>query len=136
MNDLSSRLPLTRTERNEGVKYLLKAGWTQERIAKAVGVDRTTIGNILSALASRGEAKTRTPRGRRPTKGVAVLPKDVAARNDTARRVGPRPCAVAPGGCRCVEGQARDEPQGCPVAPADGAPRDAAEAAGEISHAH
>jgi len=73
-------LPLTRTERNEGVKHLLKAGWTQDRIAKAAGVDRTTIGNILSALASRGEAKTRTPRGRRPTKSVAILPKDVASK--------------------------------------------------------
>ena len=135
MNDLSSRLPLTRTERNEGVKYLLRAGWTQERIGKAAGVHYTSIFNIQKALTARGQAKTGPSRGGRP-KNVAVLPKDVAARNDTARRVGPRPCAVAPGGCGCVEGQPRDELRGCPVASAGEAPRDAAEAAEEISHAH
>ena len=83
MNDLSSKLPLTRTERNEGVKHLLKAGWTQDRIAKAAGVDRTTIGNILSALASRGLRRLPKPSrkaGGRPEKGVAVLPKDVASK--------------------------------------------------------
>ena len=84
MNDLSSKLPLTRTERNEDVKYLLKADWTQELIAKAAGVHSTRFKNIRKPLAARGEMKEKTKptrdNGGRPEKGVAVLPKDVASK--------------------------------------------------------
>ncbi|MGO9181097.1 MAG: ParB/RepB/Spo0J family partition protein [Candidatus Limnocylindrales bacterium] len=46
--------PLTRTERNEGVKRLLGLpGWTERRIADAIGVHQTTVMNIHHAVALR-----------------------------------------------------------------------------------
>lgn len=53
LNDIATSKPLTRTQRNEGVKLLLQAGWTKTRIAKVTGVARATIVNIDSALVLR-----------------------------------------------------------------------------------
>ena len=85
-NDISTSLPLTRTQRNQGVKLLLQAGWTQERIATAAGVHHTTIVNIDNALAMRGAIAKRgaTGKGGPTPKPVAVLPKEVHEKlNDT-----------------------------------------------------
>lgn len=81
-NDISAMQPLTRTQRNEGVKYLLKAGWTQERIASVVSVDQTTIMNIHKSLAARGQVKRkpRKPGAGRPEKATVALPKAVHER--------------------------------------------------------
>ena len=79
-NDIATTQPLTRQERNAGVKILLRSGWTQERIAEACGVHHTTIVNIHNALAMRGElpkAKA-TGKGHATPKPVAVLPKAVS----------------------------------------------------------
>ncbi len=80
-NDLATTLPLTRAQRNQGVKALLAFGWTQEQVAKATGIHRTTIADIHNALAMRGELpKVRAssrPNGGRNPKAVAVLPADV-----------------------------------------------------------
>jgi DNA invertase Pin-like site-specific DNA recombinase len=85
-NDISAMDPLTRQERNVGIKILLRAGWTQERIAKATGVHHTTIVNIGNALAMRGalpKAKA-TGKGGATPKPVSVLPKAVHEKlNDT-----------------------------------------------------
>jgi len=79
LNDLATSKPLTRSERNKGIKVLLQAGWTQERIATATGVHQRTIGNIANALAMRGGLTKRGASGKGgPTpKPVAVLPESV-----------------------------------------------------------
>ena len=81
-NDISTHSPLTRIERNKGVKLLLLAGWPQQRIADATGVHQTTIMDIHNALAMRGEIEkkagpSRGPAGGRIAKPVTVLPKAV-----------------------------------------------------------
>jgi len=88
-NDTAAGQPLTRTQRNQGIKALLKAEWSQERIAKVTGVHQTTIMNIDNALAMRGEVTKRTEPSRgkaggRVPKPVTTLTPDVAERlNDT-----------------------------------------------------
>jgi len=77
-------VPLTRTGRNKGVKLLLDAGWSQDRIAKATGVSRHTIADISNVLAAKGQLpKAATAAGgkggRLPTP-VATLPPDVSDR--------------------------------------------------------
>jgi len=76
LNDLATSKPLTRSERNKGIKVLLQAGWTQERIATATGVHQTTIINIHNSLAMRGALAKKTG-GKGTPKPVAVLPKAV-----------------------------------------------------------
>lgn len=88
MNDISAMQPLTRAERNAGVKHLLKAGWTQERIGSATGVDQRTISDIGKSLAARGQRtkpeKPRKEKRGRPQEAVVELPKAVHERlNDT-----------------------------------------------------
>jgi ParB-like chromosome segregation protein Spo0J len=87
LNDISAMDPLTKAERNRGIKALLVAGWAQERIAGATGVHQTTIMNIHNSLAMRGQLPKRSePTGKagRPPKPIAVLPVEVHERlNDT-----------------------------------------------------
>jgi len=72
---------LTRTERKEGIKRLLVAGWTQERIAKATRVSGSTVSNIGTSLAMRGTTTLAdSPKSHR--KPVTVLPEAVHAKLD------------------------------------------------------
>ena len=88
-NDLSTHAPLNRTQRNQGVKMLLEAGWTQQQIAKTTGVHQTTIMDIHNALAMRGQITKNTEPSRgaaggRVPKPVTVLPRAVHEKlNDT-----------------------------------------------------
>ena len=80
-NDTAAAMPLTRSQRNAGIKVLLSEGWTQDRIAKETGTARATIVNIGNALSLRGELGKATKAagdggGRIPSRTV-VLPKSV-----------------------------------------------------------
>lgn len=82
-NDTGTHKPLTRTERNKGIKLLFESGWTQHAIADATGVHQTTITNIGNSLAMRGLV-TKKVGGKGTPKAVAVLPSAVADKlNDT-----------------------------------------------------
>jgi len=72
-NDIATTQPLTRQERNAGVKILLRSGWGQERIAKATGVHQTTIMDIHNSLAMRGQIAKKAG-GKGSPKPVATLP--------------------------------------------------------------
>ena len=83
LNDIATSKPLTRDQRNKGIKLLLAAGWTQEQIATRTGVHDTTISNIGNSLAMRGQI-TKKVGGRGTPKRVATLPPEVADKlNDT-----------------------------------------------------
>ena len=82
-NDTKLSVPLTRTQRNEGVKLLLLEGWSQEKVASTVGVNHTTIGDIHNSLAMRG-LTAKAVGGKGSPKAVAVLPTEVHKHlNDT-----------------------------------------------------
>lgn len=82
-NDIATTQPLTRNERNAGIKLLLRAGWTQERIAQATGCAQHTISNIANSLAARGALPKREG-GKGTPRPVAELPRSVHERlNDT-----------------------------------------------------
>lgn len=53
MNDGAGYLPLTRSQRNAGIKVLLEAGWSLRRIGKETGVHNTTVLNIQQAMKAR-----------------------------------------------------------------------------------
>ena len=75
-------IPLKKAERDAGIKRLLAHGWTQQRIADAMGISQQSITNIGNALALRGEQpkKAIAPgEGHRPAKQVKPLPPEVAA---------------------------------------------------------
>lgn len=80
-NDSAAAKPLTRTERNKGIKLLLAAGWTQQAIADATGLAQPTIIGIYNVLAMRGHLP-RAPKvagkGGRTPKPIARIP-DVTA---------------------------------------------------------
>jgi len=67
-NSDSLTMPLTRVQRNAGIKVLLEAGWTLRRIGEETGVHNTTVLNIQQTLAARGKVKKA---------GVVALPKVV-----------------------------------------------------------
>ena len=73
-------LHLKASERNEGIRRLLAHGWTQEKIAEAMGVDRATIRNIHNSLALRGvqPKQIRASGSGRQPEPVAPLPSEVA----------------------------------------------------------
>ena len=86
-NDIATTLPLKRTERNAGIKQLLQADWSQERIARPPASTRRPLG-YPNALAMRGEL-TKGPAaggaaGGRTPKPVTRLPKAIHEKlNDT-----------------------------------------------------
>ena len=76
LNDIATTLPLTRPQRNKGIKMLLQRGWTQQQIAKVTGVERSTIQDIATATRMRGGSiATNGPKAH--AKPVAVLPPEV-----------------------------------------------------------
>jgi ParB-like chromosome segregation protein Spo0J len=79
-NSEKTHLPLTRAERNKGVRWLLEAGWTQRQVGEATGIHQTTVMNIHQAMVMRGQvAKPAEARVE-----VAVLPPEVHEKlNDT-----------------------------------------------------
>ncbi len=81
-NDVGTNKPLSRPERNKGVKLLLRAGWSQRKIGEATGIAQQTITNIGNLLAARGELPkaTKAAGGKdgRPPRQVAVLDPEVA----------------------------------------------------------
>lgn len=82
-NDTKLSVPLTRSQRNAGVKLLLLEGWTQRAIGDAIAAHKSTIGNIHTVMTARGLlANIRQKRqGPRPVP-VAVLPQPVHSRLD------------------------------------------------------
>jgi ParB-like chromosome segregation protein Spo0J len=82
-NDIATKLPLTREQRNRGIKQLLQAGWTQKKIALTTGVEESTISGISKVLGMRGFNIEPTGKKSHP-KAVAALPSAVHERlNDT-----------------------------------------------------
>jgi ParB-like chromosome segregation protein Spo0J len=81
-------MPLSRSERNQAIKYLLLHGWTQQKVADRLGtVSQKTISDITNSLRLRGQSPSEpTSRGGkgRTSRTIEPLPVEIAAElNDT-----------------------------------------------------